>query len=559
MPNRHHPPCTGAPVLVLGAGPVGQTAALLLAHWGLEAVLLDRRPERDAVGSKAIVQQRDVLDIWETAGAGTVADEGLTWDTARTFYRDDELFAVRLRDRGASPLPPFVNISQARTEEILDGALERAGIPVRWGHDVTAVEQDEDGVTAVCATPEGTVRLRGAYAVACTGAHGGAVRRALGADLRGSSFEDRFLICDIRADLPGWERERRFYFDPAWNPGRQVLIHPCPGSVYRIDWQVPPDFDLEREEADGGLDRRVRQIIGDRPYEVVWRSVYRFHTRVADRMRSGRVLLAGDSAHLVAPFGARGLNSGVQDAENAAWKIAFALRGWGDEEALLDSYARERGAAARENADVTSATMRFLVPPGPAEAAHRESVLRRALTDPHAREEVDSGRLAEAFWYTDSPLTTPHAGRVFGGRPPRGSAPEPCPGVLVPDAPVTVPGRPDIERLRPLAREGLTFLVGGAADPGAVLAAARAAATAPVAAYRITDIDAEGALDRALEPHPGEAWLLRPDAHIAAVVDAADPAAIAAAVRTALGGRRGTAAPHAPREETTDGVLPASG
>ncbi|SJZ35941.1 3-(3-hydroxy-phenyl)propionate hydroxylase [Marinactinospora thermotolerans DSM 45154] len=544
--RRSHVPDDREPVLVLGAGPVGQTAALLLARWGLPVVIVDGRPARDPVGSKAICQQRDVLDVWDTLGAGAIVEEGLTWDTARTFYRDVELFGIRLRDRGASPLPPFVNISQARTEEILDERLSAAGIAVRWGHEVTGIDQNEHGVVVECDTDAGPVRLRGSHAIACLGARGRVAREALGVDFAGHSFADRFLICDIRADLPGWERERRFHFDPDWNPGRQVLIHPCPDSVYRIDWQVPPDFDLDAEERSGGLDRRIRQIIGERPYEVVWRSLYRFHTRLADRMRVGRVLLAGDCAHLVAPFGARGLNSGVHDAENAAWKLAFAVNGWGGAE-LLESYHLERHAAARENVEITSATMRFLVPHGERERRWRESVLERALTEPSAREQVDSGRLSEPFWYTASPLTTAHPERPFPGRPPRGQAPLPCPGVLVPDAPVRLAGQDRPARLRPLARFGLTLLTTDAAGATAALTAARAVTRAPVSALVLPEIDHTGALTRALEARPGEAWLLRPDAHVAAVVEATDPAAVATAVRTALGrGGPGVVPPRSP-------------
>src|SRR5438445_11345847 len=115
---------TVGPVAVLGNGPVGQTTALLLARWGVRVVLLDGRPQRDLTGSKAICQQRDVLDVWEAVGAGRrIADEGLTWTTARTFYRDRELFAYTLPgERGGSCFPPFVNISQARAEQILDEA-----------------------------------------------------------------------------------------------------------------------------------------------------------------------------------------------------------------------------------------------------------------------------------------------------------------------------------------------------------------------------------------------------------------------------------------------------
>ena len=350
-----------APVAVLGAGPVGQTTALLLARWGVPTVVLDQRPARDAVGSKAICQQREVLDIWAAVGAGQqIAAEGVTWTTARTFHRDAELFSYSFAEAGQPAFPPFVNISQTRTEQILDERIAAEPlIEVRWGDRVTGIEQDPAEVTLSCANG---VELGAPYVVVCCGARDEGLRGQLGLSFDGHSFDDRFLICDIRADLPGWATERRFYFDPEWNPGRQVLIHPCPDSTFRIDWQVPAGYDLAAEAASGALDARIRAIIGEREYEIVWSSVYRFHSRCVDRMRVGRVLVAGDAAHLVSPFGARGLNSGVADAENAAWKIAYAGRGWATDE-LLESYHLERHAAALENIEVTTATMDFLVPP----------------------------------------------------------------------------------------------------------------------------------------------------------------------------------------------------
>ncbi len=508
------------PVVVIGAGPVGQTAALLLAHRGVPAVVLDVRPARDSTGSKAICQQRDVLDVWDTVGAGRLlADEGVTWTTARTFYRGTELFCLHLQDGGRSPFPPFVNISQSRTEQVLDECLDHAPLAqVRWGHEVVGISQREEGVEIRCATDEGDVVLDASYVLVCSGARGEQIRRMLGRSFEGSAFGDRFLICDIRTELPGWELERRFYFDPEWNPGRQVLIHPCPDSVFRIDWQVPADFDMQTEEATGRLDARIRQVIGERDYELVWKSVYRFSARIVDRMQVGRVLIAGDAAHLVAPFGARGLNSGVLDAENAAWKLAFVLHGLAPT-SLLASYHDERHAAATENLEVTAATMRFLVPQDEAARVRRRQVLERASTDDDARALVDSGRLAEPFWYVDSPLTTPDVSRPFPGRPPSGQVPRPAPGVLAPDCPVTVPDRPELARLRQLLREGVTLLVGDAVDLGRVEQAV-AGAVAPVSVWGMGALAPE--LSTMLGAGHDEVWLLRPDAHVAAVLPVAD-------------------------------------
>jgi 3-(3-hydroxy-phenyl)propionate hydroxylase len=495
-------------VIVVGNGPVGQTCALLLARWGVPVLVLDRRPRRTPVGSKSICQQRDVLDIWDSVGAGRrIADEGVTWSTARTFYRDAELFSYTLPDSGAAAFPPFVNLSQTRTEQILDEQIAAQPlIEVRWGHEVTRVTDD-----GVVTCEQGTFEAD--YVVLCAGGRCGDLRRALGVSFDGELFDDRFLICDIVADIPGWRRERRFYFDPAWNPGRQVLIHPCPDATFRIDWQVPGDYDLAAEEADGRLDGRIRAIIGDREHRIVWKSVYRFASKVASRMRVGRVLLAGDSAHLYAPFGARGLNSGVCDAENAAWKLAFVLNGWAGE-ALVESYNDERHAAAQENLDVTSATMRFLVPQD-----DRQRAWRRAVLDGARVSDVDSGRLAEPFWYARSPLTTPDPSRPLPARPPRAGLPIPAPGTLVPDAPT--PGG----RLRALARDGFLLLSGGAHPELGRFAA-------PV---RVLPLVFPSGLAASLAANPGETWIVRPDAHVAAVLPAPAEGDVLAALRRATG------------------------
>jgi pentachlorophenol monooxygenase/3-(3-hydroxy-phenyl)propionate hydroxylase len=235
----------------------------------------------------------------------------------------------------------------------------------------------------------------------------------------------------------------------------------------------------------------------------------------------------------MAPFGARGLNSGVHDAENAAWKLAFILRGWAPE-ALLQTYDIERMAAARENLDITTTTMRFLVPQTEAERAHRLDVLERALRDPEARSGIDSGRMYEPFWYVDSPLTSPSPDRPFPGRPARGQVLPPLPGVIVPDTPITDPERPEVSRLRDIARDGLLVLVSDDVARDDIQAYVAGLTAVPVRTVALGTLTPDGRLARLLGAKPGEVWVVRPDCHIAAVVPAADRATLTGAIRRVL-------------------------
>jgi 2-polyprenyl-6-methoxyphenol hydroxylase-like FAD-dependent oxidoreductase len=472
-------------VAIVGAGAVGLTLACRLAQHGVAVDLFEAEAERRRVGSRAICMQRETLEIWARLGVGErVAERGVSWRVGRTYFRGRPLFDVRLPGDDEH-FPPFVNISQSEVEDLLEARATDLGVTVHHGHRLIALRQDPDGVDGTFATDTGEVAHRCTYLVGADGAHS-PVRHLLGIGFEGYTFGDRFLIADVRADLP-FTNERHFHFDPPWNPGRQVLIHPQPDGVWRIDWQVAAETDADQERSSGRLDARIRHVIGAATaYELVWVTAYRFSQRLAGRLRVERAFLAGDAAHVMSPFGARGLNSGVADADNLAWRLAWALRGAGGD--VLDTYEAERRPVAEQNLRVTDATMRFMAPHGPWPRTWRDAVLRLAPYSGWFRKRVNSGRLAEPAVY---------------GAPPSPSAEGPQHGAVAPDVRLS-----DGQRLRD--RLGRAF----------VLVAARSPEDPPTSLEIVTVPPGS--------PYGGDrGWLVRPDGHLAASLPLAETPAAA--------------------------------
>ena len=253
----------GPAVAVVGAGAVGLTLAGRLAQHGIGVELFEAQAGRERIGSRAICMQRETLEIWARLGVGDrIAERGVQWRIGRTYARGRLLFETRLPDHDEH-FPPFVNISQSEVEELLERRLGELGVPIHRGNRLTELRQDADGVDATFDTDARAEPRRFAYVVGADGAHS-SVRHAIAMGFPGYTFEDRFLICDIRADLP-FENERHFHFDPPWNPGRQVLLHPQPDGIWRIDWQVPRDTDADVELETGRLDERIRLVVGATP------------------------------------------------------------------------------------------------------------------------------------------------------------------------------------------------------------------------------------------------------------------------------------------------------
>ncbi len=277
-------------------------------------------------------------------------------------------------------------------------------IELRWSSRVTALEQDAEGVRLTVETPEGDYALEADYVVASDGARS-TMRQLMGLKLSGESYEGQYLIADIRMASPH-PIERRAWFDPPSNPGSTVLVHKQPDDIWRIDYQLREEDDAEAELLEARIRRRIQthlDYIGERtPWELEWVSLYKAHCLCLDRYRHGRVLFAGDAAHLVPIFGVRGLNSGFADADNLGWKLAYALRGLAGDR-ILDSYDDERRAATLEIFREAGKSTRFMTPPGRGDRLMRDAALSLALRCEFSRGLVNP-RQSQPYDYVDSPL-----------------------------------------------------------------------------------------------------------------------------------------------------------
>jgi 3-(3-hydroxy-phenyl)propionate hydroxylase len=374
--------------VIVGAGPVGLTLALELARHGVECTVLTDRAAAPE-GSRAIALHHSALTVWNRLGiTGAILSAGLVWHIRRTFHGERELHRLELPEPVPGSLPLYVNLPQHHLETLLLAAAHaHPRIDIRSGHLVTSCRQHDAGVELTARTSAGCYpRFAARYAVACDGA-GSLMRRVLGVSFPGRTYSDRFLIFDIRAQT-GWEPQPRFYFDHPTNRGSTTLIHPQPHGIWRVDWQVGHYTPTNADD----LEQRLMVLVEGRPVEVVWSSTYRFHQRLLPTLRHGRVFFAGDAAHLVAPFGARGLNSGIQDASCLAGVLRHAMTSRGPAP-WLDAYDQQRMPSLIADQQITCATMRFMAPQTTTDRLRQRTILRLADHCQFARAWVDSGRM----------------------------------------------------------------------------------------------------------------------------------------------------------------------
>jgi 3-(3-hydroxy-phenyl)propionate hydroxylase len=505
------------PVVVIGAGPIGLTAALECARRGLPVIVLDDN-NTVSIGSRAVCYAKRALEIWDKLGVGEqMVEKGVRWQIGKVFFKDEPVYQFDLLPEPDHKMPAMINLQQYYLEEIMIEACGKSDlIDLRWKHRLLGLRQTGEHAVLTVETPDGLFDLEADWVIACDGANSD-TRRLVDAQFSGQFFQDRFLIADVamKADFP---TERWFWFDPPFHPGQSVLLHKQCDNIWRIDFQLGWDCDPAEEKKPERVIPRIQAMLGkDVEFELEWVSVYQFACRRVDNFRYGRVLFAGDAAHQVSPFGARGANTGVQDIDNLVWKLKLVVDGRAPL-GLIDSYHEERAYAADDNLLNSTRSTDFITPKSRGSLRYRDAVLELAKTEPFARPLVNSGRLSTPTPYLDSSLSTPDEAVFAGGM---------TPGSSCADAPVRLDGRNGwlLESLG----NGFTLLVFGAPPIQTEVRAGCIAAHVVCIGRDLEDV--RGVAAQRYDAEPGTVYLIRPDQYVAARWRGFDPIRIEAALR----------------------------
>ena len=507
------------PVVVMGGGPIGIATALDLGLQGIPVVVLDDH-EGIGQGSRAICFAKRSLEIADRYGcAQPMLDKGVVWNLGKVFHDDRKVFEFNLLPEAGHKFPAFINLQQPYFEKFLVDRVRQAqaaGAPIqiRGRNRVDGVVLHDDHAALRIETPEGPYALEADWLIGCDGARS-PLRGMMGLDFEGRVFEDSFLIADIRMVNEDFPTERWFWFEPHFRSGASTLLHKQPDGIWRVDFQIGWDVDRKEELKEENVRRRLDAMLPGVEYEIVWTSIYTFQCRRMRKFRHGRVIFAGDAAHQVSPFGARGANSGMQDVDNLGWKLGLVIRGQAPE-ALLDSYDAERVHGADENILNSTRATDFITPKSKISHVFRNAVLDLAERHAFARPLVNSGRLSVPCTYDGSALNSADA---LPGGPARARPGSPCPDAPLGDGFL-------LDRLG----GGFTLLtVDAEADAEAAVDGI------PVAHLALSaGDDPTGALAaRYLGDAPSAVYLIRPDQHVAARWPRFDAAAVRDALRRA--------------------------
>ncbi len=412
-------------VVVVGAGPIGLVTALDLARYGIRTTLVTAE-RQVSEGSRALAYTRRSMEILQQVGvADRILQNGHPWRFGTSFYRGQPVFHMDMGYDEDDRFYPATNLQQQYLEQYLIEQIEQTPlIELRWGSRVIGVDKNyAAGVVLRVDTHEGEYQMHADWVVAADGARS-TIRQQLGLRMEGESYEGRFVIADIRVRLP-FETRRRAYFDPTWNPGNTVLMHRAPLDIWRIDYQLPAGESAEQALQEASLFSRIDAqlaMVGfpGLEWELDWCSVYSARAMTLPDYLHGRIVFTGDAAHMLPIFGVRGANTGFQDANNLAWKLALVQKGLAPR-ALLQTYSEERVRAAREIVEEASKSTRFMTPPTRGFRLLRDAVLSLALNQEFVRPLLH-WRTSRPHEYTDSTLNArDDDDALFNGGPRKGA------------------------------------------------------------------------------------------------------------------------------------------
>ena len=394
------------PAVIVGAGPTGVMLAIELARRGVEVSIIDRRTDRSPE-SRAIGIHARTLEIFDLLGvAEEVLEAGHRLDGFIVHTRARRSLRVRFAGLD-SPYPFLITLSQSETQRILDERLESLGIRIQRGVEALDVREAEDGVEV--RTPGGV--LRAGWVIGCDGAHS-VVRRKLGLSFEGADYAQDWLMAEARVE---WPLARDYfhvfaYVDPPFPvfpmPGGRCRVF-VPEVANRARQGLAPDFEeIERLAA-------LRGPAGMKLSDPSLLATFRCYRRSSKVMRSGRILIAGDAAHIHSPAGGQGMNTGLHDAFNLGWKLALVCQGRAPM-ALLDTYEQERAPVAASVTALTHALVRTFTVTSPTKRWLRDRLLPAAAAVPGARLRYADRMSQLSHNYRGGPLAP------ISGRPGRG-------------------------------------------------------------------------------------------------------------------------------------------
>lgn len=525
------------PVVMVGAGPIGLVTALELASFGIPTVVVTAEVQVSH-GSRAIVFTRRSMEILQQVGVTKhMLEKAYPWRSGNSIYRGQRVFRLEAPYDTDDRFQPLNNLQQQYLEEYLvERAHQEPLIDLRWGSKVLDVQSLADHTQVQIDTPEGEYSLSTDWLIAADGAKS-TIRQALGLRMEGASYSGRFVIADIKIDIP-WPTERLAYFDPDWNRGNTILMHRQPEGIWRLDYQLPPNETPEQALAPESLNARIQaqlDMVGiSAPWELDWCSVYSARAMTLPDYVHQRVIFTGDAAHMLPIFGVRGANTGFQDAQNLAWKLALLLKGVATP-ALLATYTQERVTAAQEIIDEASKSTRFMAPPDRGYRLLRDAVLSLSLTQEFVRP-LFHWRTSRPHDYHTSPLNAlADDNAAFSAGPAHGM---PLQNICLGE---------DNYLFDHLANAFNLLYFTAQTIPDAILQAAKelqaqgvplqvlAIQTSSVAKAAHNLIDPDGHFAQRYDAAEGSAYLARPDQHVCARWKHLSADQLIAAIQQALG------------------------